>query len=74
MQNKHPYELDFEQYIHNGEPAQKEKSYTWSTAIGLQMEETVKHIAFFVSRLWQIHAFGEGNTRTTSVFTIKYFP
>ena len=25
-----------------------------------------------VSRLWQIHAFGEGNTRTTAVFTIKY--
>lgn len=28
--------------------------------------------AFFVSRLWQIHAFGEGNTRTTAVFFIKY--
>jgi predicted HTH transcriptional regulator len=26
----------------------------------------------FVSRLWQIHAFGEGNTRTTAVFFIKY--
>ncbi len=38
----------------------------------LSMEETVKHITFFVSRLWQIHAFGEGNTRTTAVFTIKY--
>ena len=38
----------------------------------LTLEETVKHITFFVSRLWQIHAFGEGNTRTTAVFTIKY--
>lgn len=38
----------------------------------LTLEETVKHISFFVSRLWQIHAFGEGNTRTTAVFTIKY--
>ena len=27
---------------------------------------------FFVSRLWQIHVFGEGNTRTTAVFFIKY--
>lgn len=27
---------------------------------------------FFISRLWQIHAFGEGNTRTTAVFFIKY--
>ncbi len=211
MQNKHPYELDFEQYVRNAEPAKKEKSYAWSTAIGLQqvdgltpskylfdtarrnidgeitiaeakslidtyyeskparaddseerteeadkvsariaqilsersfnfspsyliaihgrlfegilanagkirdydiskrewvldgdsvmygaafelrsaldydfeqerkfsyknlsMAEPVRHSAFFVSRLWQIHAFGEGNTRTTAVFTIKH--
>ena len=39
---------------------------------GLSNDEIVKHITFFVSRLWQIHAFGEGNTRTTAVFTIKY--
>lgn len=38
----------------------------------LSKEEIVKHITFFVSRLWQIHAFGEGNTRTTAVFIIKY--
>lgn len=211
MAEKHPYELDFEQYIRNTEPGKKEKSYAWSTAIGLQQvdgltpskylfdtakrnidgeitfdeakslidtyyesktertenseerteeadkvasriaqilseksfnfspshliaihgrlfegifkfagklrdydiskrewvldgdtvmygaafelkaaldydfeqernfsyknltrEEIVRHIIFFVSRLWQIHAFGEGNTRTTAVFTIKY--
>lgn len=30
------------------------------------------HIAKFVSGLWQIHPFGEGNTRTTAVFTILY--
>ncbi len=39
---------------------------------GLSVDETVKHITYFVSRLWQIHAFGEGNTRATAVFTIKY--
>ena len=39
---------------------------------GLSNDQIVKHITFFVSRLWQIHAFGEGNTRTTAVFTIKY--
>lgn len=32
----------------------------------------IPHLARFVSRLWQIHAFGEGNTRTTAVFFIKY--
>ena len=26
----------------------------------------------FVSRFWQIHIFGEGNTRTTAVFIEKY--
>ena len=35
-------------------------------------DATIKHITFFVSRLWQIHPFGEGNTRTTAVFVIKY--
>ena len=39
---------------------------------GLSMQETVAHIARFISRLWQIHVFGEGNTRTTAVFLIKY--
>ena len=36
------------------------------------MEDIVHHLAVFVSRLWQIHIFGEGNTRTTAVFFIKY--
>lgn len=28
----------------------------------------IPHLAQFVSRLWQIHVFAEGNTRTTAVF------
>lgn len=36
------------------------------------IDEAIRHIARFVSGIWQIHAFGEGNTRTTAVFTIKY--
>ncbi len=32
----------------------------------------IPHLARFVSRLWQIHAFREGNTRTTAVFFILY--
>ena len=46
-----------------------ERNFKYS---GLSNDEIVKHITFFVSRLWQIHAFGEGNTRTTAVFIIKY--
>jgi fido (protein-threonine AMPylation protein) len=39
---------------------------------GLTQDNLITHIASFVSGLWQIHAFGEGNTRTTAVFTIQY--
>ena len=39
---------------------------------GLTMDEAIHHLAIFISRLWQIHVFGEGNTRTTAVFFIKY--
>ena len=39
---------------------------------GLSVDEIARHITRFVSGLWQIHAFGEGNTRTTAVFTIQY--
>ncbi len=39
---------------------------------GLSLFQTVQHLTGFVSGVWQIHAFGEGNTRTTAVFTINY--
>ena len=38
----------------------------------LSDDEKIVHIARFVSGLWQIHPFGEGNTRTTAVFAIQY--
>lgn len=52
-------EYDFEQ----------EKKFSYK---GLSTDEIMEHLAFFISRLWQIHIFGEGNTRTTAVFFIKY--
>ena len=39
---------------------------------GLDINQIVSHITQFVSGLWQIHPFGEGNTRTIAVFTIQY--
>jgi len=39
---------------------------------GLSESEILEHIAHFISYLWQIHIFGEGNTRTTAVFLIRY--
>ena len=39
---------------------------------GLSQDNLIAHIASFVSGIWQIHAFGEGNTRTTAVFAILY--
>lgn len=47
----------------------EEKKFSYKN---LSMEEIIHHLAIFVSRLWQIHPFGEGNTRTTAVFFIKY--
>lgn len=39
---------------------------------GLSEQEIIEHIAHFISNLWQIHIFGEGNTRTTAILLIKY--
>lgn len=52
-------EYDFEQ----------EKKFSYK---GLSQQGTIEHIAYFISYLWQIHIFGEGNTRTTAIFLIKY--
>jgi fido (protein-threonine AMPylation protein) len=38
----------------------------------LSPDEMIKHFAQFISGLWQLHPFREGNTRTTAVFAIKY--
>ena len=38
----------------------------------LSVAEIIEHLASIVARLWQIHPFDEGNTRTTAVFFIKY--
>lgn len=47
----------------------QEKDFSYK---GLSMDEIIRHLARFVAGLWQIHIFGEGNTRTTAVFFIKY--
>ncbi len=48
---------------------EKEKKFSYR---GLNQTEIISHIAHFISYLWQIHIFGEGNTRTTAIFLIKY--
>ncbi len=52
-------EYDFEQ----------EKKFSYK---GLSGHQIIEHIAHFTSNLWQTHIFGEGNTRTTAIFLIKY--
>ena len=47
----------------------EEKNFDYSK---LNNDELIKHIAKFTSSVWQIHPFGEGNTRTTAVFIEKY--
>lgn len=48
---------------------ERERAYSYK---GKSQDEMISHLTRFVSGLWQIHAFGEGNTRTTAVFTIQY--
>jgi len=48
---------------------QQEKIFSYR---GLSQQEIVEHISYFISYLWQIHIFGEGNTRTVAIFLIKY--
>ena len=48
---------------------EQERNFSYK---GVSQDAMVAHITNFVSGLWQIHAFGEGNTRTTAVFTILY--
>ena len=47
----------------------QERNYSYA---GLSGIDIAHHVAKFVSGVWQIHPFGEGNTRTTAVFAIKY--
>ena len=47
----------------------QEKAFSFAD---LDAAQSIKHIAKFISGIWQIHPFCEGNTRTTAVFMIKY--
>lgn len=79
------YDITKKEWILNGDTVMYGASYELKSALdydfdmernfkysGLSEDEIIRHITSFVSRLWQIHAFGEGNTRTTAVFSIKY--
>ena len=48
---------------------EKEKKFRYA---GLSDDAKVAHFAAFISGIWQIHPFREGNTRTTGLFAIKY--
>lgn len=47
----------------------REREYSYANKA---KDEVVSHLARFISNIWQIHPFREGNTRTTAVFAIKY--
>jgi fido (protein-threonine AMPylation protein) len=48
---------------------EQERQFSYTS---LSTDQIVQHITRFVAGLWQIHPFGEGNTRTTAVFVIQY--
>ena len=47
----------------------QERNYSYE---GKSIDEAISHLTRFCANLWQIHALGEGNTRSTAVFMIKY--
>lgn len=47
----------------------QEKQFSYK---GLNKVTIIAHFSKFISGIWQIHPFREGNTRTTAVFAIKY--
>ena len=48
---------------------EKEKKFRYA---GLSDDAKVAHFASFISGIWQIHPFREGNTRTAGLFAVKY--
>lgn len=48
---------------------EEERKFSYTN---LNQAELVIHLSLFIARLWQIHPFREGNTRTYVVFLIKY--
>lgn len=58
---------DIESYFEYDFKEEKEFDYS-----KLTKDELIVHIAKFTSSIWQVHPFGEGNTRTTAVFIEKY--
>ena len=47
----------------------EEKKFSYAN---VSMDEVIRHFSRFIAGIWQIHPFGEGNTRTVSVFAMKY--
>jgi len=47
----------------------EEKKFSYAA---VSMDEVIRHFSKFIAGIWQIHPFGEGNTRTISTFAMKY--
>lgn len=59
--------LSLEDYLRYGFDTEKVKNYA-----AMPSADTAASLARFVSSIWQVHPFAEGNTRTTAVFLEKY--
>lgn len=47
----------------------QEKNFSYKD---LSLDDSISHLSRFISNIWQVHPFCEGNTRTVAVFLIKY--
>ena len=67
--SKQEWVLQGKSVVYAGADFDLEKNFDYSA---LSIDESIKHITGFIANMWQIHPFGEGNTRTAAVFAIKY--
>ena len=78
-------DLTKKEWVLNGDTVQYEISFMLQKSLEYDFEQEKKfkykglcedafiaRFASFISGIWQIHPFREGNTRTTAVFAIKY--
>jgi len=78
-------DLTKREWVLNGDSVQYEASFLIEKSLAYDFEQEkkfkyggmsddafIEHFSSFISGIWQIHPFREGNTRTTAVFVIKY--
>ena len=73
MSNERKFNIeDFDEYIRQGEPSQREAAYAWSTAIGLQAVDGLK-VSDYLLELARINIEGEISMEEVDKLLDEYY-